>query len=337
MVLADGGVVCIDEFDKMRPQDRVAIHEAMEQQSISISKAGIVATLQARCAVIAAANPIRGRYDSSLTFAENVELTDPILSRFDILCVVRDIVDPIMDHQLALHVVQSHIKSHPQYSEEDLQNPVSIIYNPNELIPQDLLRKYIRYARQNIKPKLADLDRDKISRLYVELREQAAKTGGVPIAVRHIESIMRIAEAHAKLHLRSVVRSDDVDMAIRVMLDSFIGTQKFQIQNQLRKRFQRYLTFRRDNNELLYFLLKGLALESLQAAVFASKGDIDEEMRLEDQPSIPVEITLRDFLERAKDYGIHNVGNFFQSPVFQDSGFCFVQSAGIIRRETSTV
>ena len=205
------------------------------------------------------------------------------------------------------------------------------------MIPQDLLRKYIRYARQNIKPKLADLDRDKISRLYVELREQAAKTGGVPIAVRHIESIMRIAEAHAKLHLRSVVRSDDVDMAIRVMLDSFIGTQKFQIQNQLRKRFQRYLTFRRDNNELLYFLLKGLALESLQAAVFASKGDIDEEMRLEDQPSIPVEITLRDFLERAKDYGIHNVGNFFQSPVFQDSGFCFVQSAGIIRRETSTV
>lgn len=116
LVLADRGVCLIDEFDKMNDQDRVSIHEAMEQQSISISKAGIVTSLQARCSVIAAANPIGGRYDSSKTFSQNVELTDPILSRFDVLCVVKDVVDPVRDEMLATFVVDSHAKSQPKGS-----------------------------------------------------------------------------------------------------------------------------------------------------------------------------------------------------------------------------
>ena len=115
LVLADQGVCLIDEFDKMKEQDRTSIHEAMEQQTISVSKAGIVCSLQARCAVFAAANPISGRYDASYSIAENVELTDPILQRFDILCVLQDIVDPIVDAQLANFVVNSHMKSHPDY------------------------------------------------------------------------------------------------------------------------------------------------------------------------------------------------------------------------------
>lgn len=101
----------------MNDADRTSIHESLEQQTISVSKAGIVATLQARCSVVAAANPIGGRYDSSLTLPENVELTDPILQRLDILCVLQDIVDPLADERLALFIVGSHQKSHPDRDE----------------------------------------------------------------------------------------------------------------------------------------------------------------------------------------------------------------------------
>jgi len=118
LVLADKGVCLIDEFDKMNDADRTSIHEAMEQQSISISKAGIVTTLRARCAVIAAANPIRGRYNPTIPFQQNVELTEPILSRFDVLCVVKDTVDPVKDEMLARFVVGSHLRSHPEFDPE---------------------------------------------------------------------------------------------------------------------------------------------------------------------------------------------------------------------------
>merc|ERR1712226_904381 len=157
LVLADKGVCLIDEFDKMNDADRTSIHEAMEQQSISVSKAGIVTSLRARCTVIAAANPIGGRYDASLTFADNVDLTEPILSRFDVLLTIKDHVDPIKDEQLAFHVVRSHRKSHPHISEEEKENiesqpcPLpSGAFQPGttEQIPQSTLRKYILYAKQ---------------------------------------------------------------------------------------------------------------------------------------------------------------------------------------------
>lgn len=160
----------IDEFDKMNDADRTSIHEAMEQQSISISKAGIVTSLQARCSVIAAANPIGGRYDASMTFAENVNLSDPILSRFDVLCVVKDEVDPIQDQHLAKFVVGSHIRHHPS-KQVDL---TGWIEEENELaIPQDLLKKYIVYARANIHPKLQNMDQDKVAKIYSQLRQES--------------------------------------------------------------------------------------------------------------------------------------------------------------------
>lgn len=136
----------------MNDQDRTSIHEAMEQQSISISKAGLVTSLQARCAVIAAANPIGGRYDSSMTFSENVNLSEPILSRFDILCVVKDEFDPMQDQKLAEFVIKSHQKHHPNFADA---NTLNTQQSQNELeIPQDLLKKYIVYSKVNVHPKL---------------------------------------------------------------------------------------------------------------------------------------------------------------------------------------
>merc|ERR1712093_240889 len=120
-------------------------HEAMEQQTISVSKAGIVATLQARCAVIAVANPVEGRYDSTRTFAQNVNLTDPILSRFDVLCVIRDEADATQDERLADHVVCSHIRSHPDalQSEKTKKPKIQQVESHTEPIDQALLKKYI--------------------------------------------------------------------------------------------------------------------------------------------------------------------------------------------------
>ena len=201
LVLADKGTCLIDEFDKMNDQDRTSIHEAMEQQTISISKAGIVTTLQARCAVIAAANPIGGRYNGTVPFSQNVELTEPILSRFDILCVVRDTVDPAEDERLASFVVNSHGRAHPVMSsalgaqtqttaahEESMDvdgetqtNGTSMM--PKSEIPQELLRKYILYAREHCRPKLYQIDQDKIARLFADMRKESLATGAYPITV----------------------------------------------------------------------------------------------------------------------------------------------------------
>ncbi|TFY52185.1 hypothetical protein EVJ58_g10154 [Rhodofomes roseus] len=182
LVLADKGTCLIDEFDKMNDADRTSIHEAMEQQSISISKAGIVTTLQARCAIIAAANPIRGRYNPTIPFQQNVELTEPILSRFDVLCVVKDTVDPVQDELLARFVVGSHLRSHPKFDVEKDEIEVGTTLDA-DVIPQDLLRKYIMYAREKIRPKLYDLDQEKLARLFSDLRRESLATGSFPITV----------------------------------------------------------------------------------------------------------------------------------------------------------
>ena len=198
LVLADRGTCLIDEFDKMNDQDRTSIHEAMEQQTISISKAGIVTTLQARCSIVAAANPIGGRYNSTKPFSHNVELTEPILSRFDILCVVRDTVDPSEDERLAKFVVNSHGRAHPSASSTDAnQNAMELEHNeeirdqqvnsgePKQEgeIPQELLRKYILYAREKCSPKLYQIDQDKVARLFADMRRESLATGAYPITV----------------------------------------------------------------------------------------------------------------------------------------------------------
>uniref|UniRef100_A0A8C6E899 DNA replication licensing factor MCM2 n=1 Tax=Moschus moschiferus TaxID=68415 RepID=A0A8C6E899_MOSMO len=363
LVLADRGVCLIDEFDKMNDQDRTSIHEAMEQQSISISKAGIVTSLQARCTVIAAANPIGGRYDPSLTFSENVDLTEPIISRFDVLCVVRDTVDPVQDEMLARFVVSSHVRHHPSNKEDGGPGGALEPAMPNtygvEPLPQEVLRKYIIYAKEKVHPKLNQMDQDKVAKMYSDLRKESMATGSIPITVRHIESMIRMAEAHARMHLRDYVMEDDVNMAIRVMLESFVDTQKFSVMRGMRKvglgsgggawsparagrwlavgaacgrrglshvggageagpeprlerhllspqTFSRYLSFRRDNNELLLFILKQLVAEQVtyQRNRFGAQQDT-------------IEVPEKDLVDKARQINIHNLSAFYDSELFR--------------------
>ena len=252
LVLADKGTCLIDEFDKMNDQDRTSIHEAMEQQSISVSKAGIVTSLQARCAIMAAANPIGGRYNATIPFSQNVELTEPILSRFDILCVVKDTVDPEVDERLARFVVGSHSRSHPRYSEEDVIMQSTTASDTTDLtpIPQELLRKYIVYAREHTRPKLHQMDTDKVSRLYSDMRRESLKTGSFPITVRHLESIIRMSESYAKMQLSEFVRQRHIDEAIKVTIESFVGANKLSVKRSLSKAFAKYTLSRANKSAL---------------------------------------------------------------------------------------
>ncbi|THG95559.1 hypothetical protein EW026_g6122 [Hermanssonia centrifuga] len=289
--------------------DRTSIHEAMEQQSISIAKAGIVTTLQARCAIIAAANPIRGRYNPTIPFTQNVELTEPILSRFDVLCVVKDAADPVQDELLARFVVGSHLRSHPKFEADKEEMDVGTTLDA-DLIPQDTLRKYIMYAREKIRPKLYDLDQEKLARLFSDLRRESLATGSYPITVRHLESMIRMAEASAKMALREYVRADDIDLAISVAVGSFVSTQKMSIKKTLERGFRKYLTQARDHEELLAFLLGQVVKEKVRLY----------QLQRHQQPEV-ISLKVSELEERAKEHDIFDVAPFLRSKLFAANGY----------------
>lgn len=317
----------------MNEQDRTSIHEAMEQQSISVSKAGIVTSLQARCSVIAAANPIGGRYDSSNTLADNVELTDPILQRFDVLCVLQDTVDPVHDERLASFVTNSHmcaVATSDLHNGEAVLPPSNSVINKPGIIDQELLRKYIQYARTNVKPDLRGnaFDQEKVASLYVALRRESANSGGVPIAVRHIESIMRMAEAHAKMHLRDYVRDDDMDAAIKMMLESFIVAQKFSVRRSLRRSFAKYITSGEDRAHLLLHILGDMMRkEMMYQKISMRRRNLPED-------DLVLEVPLDELESRARERRIYDVVEFCKGPTFNEAGYVLDESRGLICRST---
>ena len=198
LVLGDQGNVCVDELDKMRSEDRSALHEALEQQTVSIAKAGIMATLNTRCSVLAAANPKFGTFDQYKTLANQIDLPSPILSRFDLIFVIEDRPDVEKDRELAQHILKTH-----QYS--------NIAYD----IEPELLRKYIAYARKNIHPVLTDEANKVLEEFYVSVRTGGMEEGTpVPITPRQLEATIRLAEASAKLQLKNEVEASDANRAI---------------------------------------------------------------------------------------------------------------------------
>ncbi|CCD26767.1 MCM DNA helicase complex subunit MCM5 NDAI_0I01980 [Naumovozyma dairenensis CBS 421] len=216
MVLADGGVVCIDEFDKMRDEDRVAIHEAMEQQTISIAKAGITTVLNSRTSVLAAANPIYGRYDDLKSPGENIDFQTTILSRFDMIFIVKDEHNEERDISIANHVINIHTGHSTTQNDQDLENSGSEL-------TMEKMKRYITYCRMKCAPRLSPQAAERLSSQFVTIRKQllineleSTERSSIPITIRQLEAIIRITESLAKLELSPVAHEKHVDEAIRL-------------------------------------------------------------------------------------------------------------------------
>lgn len=251
MVLADGGVVCIDEFDKMREDDRVAIHEAMEQQTISIAKAGITTTLNSRCSVLAAANSIFGRWDDSKA-EENIDFMPTILSRFDCIFIVKDEHDETRDMVLAKHVMNVHVQALTNRDE-----------TTNGELSLSFMKKFVAYAREKCGPRLSMEAGEKLKAKYVQMRnstkeleDETQKRLAIPITVRQLEAVIRLSESLAKMELQPFATERHVDEALRIfqvstmdaaMSGNLSGAEGFttqedqelisRIEKQLKKRF----------------------------------------------------------------------------------------------------
>ena len=255
MVLADRGIVCIDEFDKMGEVDRVAIHEVMEQQTVTIAKAGIHASLNARCSVLAAANPVYGQYDRQRSPQANIGLPDSLLSRFDLLFVVIDFMDPALDRVLAEHVIRSHQYRRPgttMEAEPLNQKSLLSIEDPNDsgketrvwqrggttidssesseheedVLTKEFLRKYIHYAKNRRPPELTEDAMDLISSEYASMRSKQTKRN-LPVTARSLETLIRLSSAAAKARLSSSVEAVDVTVAVELL--SFVLYHDFSV------------------------------------------------------------------------------------------------------------
>jgi replicative DNA helicase Mcm len=225
LVLADKGIAAVDELDKMRPEDRSAMHEALEQQQISVSKAGINATLKSRCSLLGAANPKYGRFDQYEPIGEQIDLEPALISRFDLIFTVTDQPDPDHDAKLADHILKTNYagelntqRSKLTTSEFTEQQVADVTDQVAPAIDAELLRKYIAYAKRNCYPTMTDEAKAAIRQFYVDLRAKGAdEDAPVPVTARKLEALVRLAEASARIRLSDTVDEEDADRVIAIV------------------------------------------------------------------------------------------------------------------------
>jgi replicative DNA helicase Mcm len=224
LVLADQGIAAVDELDKMSADDQSAMHQALEEQSISVNKAGINATLKSRCSLLGAANPTMGRFDRYESMAEQIDLSPPLISRFDLIFTVTDKPSPEEDARLAEHILQTNyageLHTHrteantSNYSEEEVDRVTDEVA---PTIEPDLLRKYIAYARRNCFPTMTEAAKKQIQEFYVDLRAEGTdEDAPVPVTARKLEALVRLAEASARVRLSDTVEQEDAGRAIDI-------------------------------------------------------------------------------------------------------------------------
>ncbi|MCJ1450824.1 hypothetical protein MMC28_001158 [Mycoblastus sanguinarius] len=209
LVLSDGGVCCIDEFDKMSDSTRSVLHEVMEQQTVSIAKAGIITTLNARTSILASANPIGSKYNVNLPVPQNIDLPPTLLSRFDLVYLVLDRIDEQNDRRLARHLVGMYLEDTPENA------------SAQEILPVEFLTSYISYARTKCQPRITQAASEALVAAYVQMRKLGedvrAAERRITATTRQLESMIRLAEAHAKMRLSEEVTANDVHEAVRLI------------------------------------------------------------------------------------------------------------------------